>query len=109
MSNLKLYLVVRADLTPGAQAVQACHAMVQFQKEHPEVDREWFERSNYLGLLTVPSEADLQRLLAKAERRGIPAAAFREPDLGDSLTAIALGPCQGARSLTRALPLALSA
>lgn len=105
----KLYLVTRADLPAGAQAVQAAHALRQFAAEHPEVDREWFERSNYLGLLTVPSEADLARLLAKAERRGIAAAAFREPDLGDSLTAIALGPCSGARALTRALPLALSA
>jgi peptidyl-tRNA hydrolase len=105
----KLYLVTRADLPAGAQAVQAAHALRQFIAEHPERDREWFETSNYLALLAVPSEADLERLFTKAERRGVPASAFREPDLGASLTAIALAPCSGARSLTRSLPLALSA
>ena len=105
----KLYLVTRADLPAGAQAVQAAHALRQFIAEHPERDREWYETSNYLALLVVPSEADLLRLYTKAERRGVPAAAFREPDQGDALTAIALGPCPGARALTRALPLALSA
>jgi peptidyl-tRNA hydrolase len=105
----KLSLVTRADLPPGAQAVQAAHALQLFNIENPEVARAWHKESNYLALLAVPTEADLARLYTKAERRGIPVSAFREPDLGDSLTAIALAPSPGARSLTRAIPLALSA
>lgn len=31
---MKLYLVVRADLPPGPQAVQAAHAARQFAAEH---------------------------------------------------------------------------
>jgi hypothetical protein len=54
--NDKLYLITRADLIPGSQAVQACHAARQFAADYPEIEREWFERSNYLAFLAVPDE-----------------------------------------------------
>jgi len=104
----KLYLVTRADLSPGAQAVQAAHALQQFNVEHPEVARAWHQESNYLALLAAPDEAGLALLLKKAQRRGLEASAFREPDFGDALTAIAIAPGADARALTRAFPLALS-
>ena len=53
---MKLHLVVRGDLPPGQQAVQAVHAMREFVREYPEVDRHWYEKSNTLALLTVPDE-----------------------------------------------------
>jgi peptidyl-tRNA hydrolase len=104
----KLYLITRADLAPGAQAVQAAHALQQFNAEHPDVAQAWFKESNYLALLAAPDEARLARILMKAERRGLRASAFREPDFGDALTAIALAPCSESRALTRDLPLALA-
>ena len=102
----RLYLVTRSDLPPGAQAVQASHAMRQFQAEYPEVERQWFETSNTLVLLSVPNEQSLARLLYKATDRDIKASAFREPDLSNALTAVALEP-DGAK-LVRNLPLALN-
>jgi DNA-binding transcriptional LysR family regulator len=107
MPTSRLHLVVRRDLPPGDQAVQAAHALRQFTAEHPDIDRQWFEQSNTLALLAAPDERTLARMLDRAFDLGIRAAAFREPDLGGSLTAIAIEPA-GAR-LCRGLPLALRA
>ncbi len=103
----KLYVVVRADLPAGAQLAQACHGLRAFVAAHPEIDRAWYEQSNNLVCLAVPSEAHLLELAARAEARDVATAVFREPDEGDSVTAIALGPA-GAR-LVSSLPLALRA
>jgi peptidyl-tRNA hydrolase len=102
----KLYLITRADLSPAQQAVQAAHALRQFVHEHPQIDREWFETSNTLAFLSVQNEDALGVLHSKAIDRNIPVAIFREPDRGDELTAIALGP-EG-KKLTKGLPLALN-
>ena len=101
----KLYLVTRRDISPGYQAVQSCHAIRQFVFEHPEIDSEWFEKSNYLVLLSVNTEVDLMKLIAKAHDRGFKWSAFREPDIGGAITAIALEPA--AIDLCKKLPLAL--
>jgi len=104
---VKLYLVTRQDLPPGARAAQLCHALRQFGEDHPEVDRDWFRRSNTLVLLEGKDEHALSDLADKARLSGVPVAVFREPDLADALTAIAVGP-KGKR-LVRGLPLALRA
>jgi len=101
----KLYLVTRADLPPGQQAVQAAHALRQFTADHPDVDRRWFETSNTLALLVVPDESSLDQLLHKARRRG-PVSEFREPNRGNELTAVAIGPW--GKSVVARLPLALA-
>lgn len=105
---MKLYIVTRADLPPGARAVQSAHAMREFAAEHPNIEKRWHESSNTLVMLEAPDEAALERILLDASEAGIPAAFFREPDLKHSVTAIALGP--GARKLERVrhLPLTLS-
>ncbi len=105
MAAEKLFLVTRADLPDGQQAVQAAHAMREFAEHHPEVERAWYSKSNTLAFLAVPDEAALGVLLEKARRRDIPAASFHEPDRNNEMTAIALGPA--ARSLVSNLPLAL--
>jgi peptidyl-tRNA hydrolase len=99
----KLYIVVRADLKPGLQAAQACHALRLFSAEHPEEDRAWYEGSNNLVLLQVPDERELLALREKAD--GCPASLFREPDLGGEATALAFGPA--ARKTVSNLPLLL--
>jgi ribosomal protein S18 acetylase RimI-like enzyme len=101
----KLFLVTRADLPPGVQAVQAAHALREFAHHHPEIDREWYTRSNYLAFLAVPNEEALDRLLCRVRERGFSAAPFTEPDRGHELTAIAIEPA--ARRLVSGLPLAL--
>lgn len=101
----KLFVVVRSDLPPAQQAVQAVHAARQFAAEHPETELKWFETSNHLALLEVSSEEDILRLAALAGNRDIQLSVFREPDLNDSITAIALGP--KAKTICRDIPLAL--
>lgn len=89
---MKLFLITRADLAPGQQAVQAAHALREFVNDHPDVDRDWYEKSKTLVLLAADNEDALAHVLREAQRRGVPAAAFFEPDLDDALTAIALAP-----------------
>jgi peptidyl-tRNA hydrolase len=101
----KMYLVTRNDLPPGQQATQLCHAIRLFVHEHPEVDREWYEKSNHLALLSVPGHHDLVRLFERLRLRGVRCSLFREPDRDDEATALAAEPL--ARRACSELPLAL--
>lgn len=94
-------------MDPGYQAVQSMHALRQFTAEHPDIDKAWFEQSNYLGLLSVQNEEELVRLLADANERGIETSVFREPDIDNQMTAIALSPGPKSKKLCSRLPLAL--
>ncbi len=105
VSAEKLYVVVRGDLVPGSQAVQAMHAARQFAHEHAEREARWFAESNHVALLSVAGEGDLRDLGMEALRSGIPFSRFTEPDLGGSTTALALPP--EARRLCARLGLAL--
>ena len=60
--------------------------------EHPEIHKEWFEQSNYLGLLSVANEYELTQLIEKALLHGIKCSVFKEPDIDNQITAIALAP-----------------
>ena len=102
-----MYIITRRDLHPGQQAVQSIHAMRQFTAEHSEIDRSWFENSNYLGLLSVANEDELEKLIYKASSKDIRFSVFREPDIGNKITAIALEPCDWSRRLCSSLRLAL--
>jgi len=103
----KLYLVTRRDIAPGYQAVQSCHAIRQFVSEHPDRDREWFDASNHLALLSVVSEVELLRLIVAANDAGLRWSAFREPDMGGQVTAIAIEPHPKTTELCKGIPLAL--
>lgn len=102
----RLYIVVRADLAPGAQIAQSCHALRAFVEAYPELDRAWHAAGGNLVVLSVPEERDLAELYVWATgAEELAGAWFREEDFGDELTAIAL---EGrAKPLLRALPLAL--
>lgn len=104
-STAKLFVVVRADLPPGQQVVQAAHVFREFVEEHRQVERDWYKSSNHLAVLSVADERALYDLLEHAESRGLRVSTFREPDRGDELTAIALEPA--AKRLCSRLKLAL--
>ena len=101
----KLRVVTRRDLQVGAQATQACHAAIDFQHDHPEVALQWQTKSNYLALLTVADEEALIKLITKAILMGIKHTIFREPDLGNEITAVAFEPTDAAKKLTSSCPL----
>ena len=104
---MKLYVIVRGDLPPGAQVAQACHGLRAFAEGYPEIDRAWYDGSNNLIVLSVPDLAELESLRCRAQEASVPVTAFCEPDFDDELTAIAIAP-DGAR-LVSSLPLALRA
>ena len=104
-NTLRLYIVVRADLAPGAMAAQAIHAMRLWSHEHPAIDAHWYATSNNLVLLEAPDEGALKVLAEKAKAAGFACSVFTEPDYDDSVTAITIEPA-GWRLLS-SLPLAL--
>jgi len=104
---MKLYIVVRSDISPGLQAAQSCHALRLFVEENPEIDKDWYENSNNLVVLQAPSKEELARIAYELTVQDVALSMFKEPDLGDELTAIAVAP-EGGRYLST-LPLALRA
>ena len=102
---IKLFLVTRADLPAGDQAVQAAHSLREFVAHHPEIDLHWYRTSNTLAFLAAKDEPALEALCAKAARLGLPFAVFTEPDRDDELTAVAFGP--DCRKILSHLPVAL--
>lgn len=99
--------MTRRDLSPGYQAVQSSHALIEFILKHPELSGKWHEESNYLGQFSVADEEQLYLLLEKARSKGLKVVPFYEPDIDNQLTAIALEPTAEARRLTSQLPLML--
>jgi len=102
----KLYVIIRNDLEPGLQAAQACHALRLFVEEHRLEENEWYRFSNNIVVLQIPSKEALMELAYKATCDDIPVSIFKEPDVDDEPTAIAiLG--RGAKKMVSHLPLAL--
>jgi hypothetical protein len=102
-----LYVITRQDISSGYQAVQSIHAAIQFGMEHPDIHRFWFDKSNYLGLLSVANELELGKIIEKAAEQNIKFSVFREPDIDNQITAIALEPGNKSKKICSSLPLAL--
>lgn len=82
----RLYVALDERLAPGQRLAQCAHAVAAAHAAMPAACHRWREGSNAVVVLAVPPG----RLADLAARRG--AAAFREPDLGGELTAVALFP-----------------
>jgi hypothetical protein len=82
---MKLYVIVRKDLTHSQRAVQAGHALAEYLLHSP-----YFRWKNetliYLGIKGL---RQLENLKRKLELHGINYVEFREPDLNNEVTAIA--------------------
>ena len=87
--------------------IQAAHAAIEFQHEHPEIAKEWNTNSKYLIFLSVENEEALKKILRKIQFKDIKHTIFTEPDIGNQLTAIAIEPREETYRLTSNLPLAL--
>lgn len=87
---------------------QAMHAAIAFGQQHPHITEPWYNESNYLIVLNTPNEESLLELMLEAYDRDITFSDFYEPDLKDSLTAIAFQPGAASKQLCAHLPLALS-
>jgi len=101
-----LYIIGREDLGAAYMSVQSIHAAIQFQHEHPEYAECWYKESNYLGFLSVLNEEELNILIEKAAEKDIKISVFREPDIENEITAIAIAPGTASKKLCSNLQLA---
>jgi peptidyl-tRNA hydrolase len=85
---------------------QVAHAAFMFAQDHGDKVAPWFRDSQYLIVVSVPDESALCALAARAGDLGIVKSRWHEPDLGGSLTALALAPGKDSRRLCANLPLA---
>ena len=86
---------------------QSCHVAFTFSKEHPDLANQWQEISNYIGILAARSELEFSQIIEKATLQNLKFSLFREPDLDNQITAIALEPGLQSKKLCSQLPLAL--
>ena len=84
MLHKKLYVVTRQDLSKSQQAVQAGHALATFLLA--EKSTCW---NGTLVYLKVNDEVALKHLTKALEYSNINHVSFKEPDIGNELTAIA--------------------
>lgn len=84
-------MLVRKDLTPSQQAVQACHAAIEVARKHISPD----EEHPHLVLCGVGSEIQLSNAYSKLKAHGVVVEPFYEADLDGQLTAIASEPIFG--------------
>lgn len=106
LANEKLYIIVRADLSAGSKLAQSVHCAFQFALEHSNVTNNWMTNSNYICILSAKDEEEIIQLLDKAKENNINHSVFREEDLNNSITAIALEPGSNSKRLCRKLKLA---
>jgi len=86
-------------LSSGYQTAQVAHVVAEFALQLPEVASTWHRLSNSLIVLEAENAAQLSELQEKALSLGIKVVEFREPDLGDEITALAFAPGAETRRL----------
>lgn len=102
-----MYIIVRGDLKPGEQLAQACHAAFKFTVKFENLTADWMEKSNYLVIVSVKDEFEINKLLKKADEQYIKHISFEEPDYNNSITAVVLEPGDKSKRLCSSYPLAL--
>ena len=80
-----MFVIVRKDLSTSQQAVQAGHALASYLLHGP------FSRwqNGTLIYLGVKGLVQLENIKHKFEKEGIRYKEFKEPDIGNEITAIA--------------------
>ena len=82
----KLYVLLRNDLGLAYGAVQAGHAVAEWMLQYGQ-GLEW--KNGTLVYVSVANEEELIHWTQKLRMKGLEWAEFREPDIGNQLTAIA--------------------
>jgi len=105
MEQPKLVTVTRTDIPEGYQAVQSTHAAIDFVFEHPTRAGPWHKESNTLVMLTVKNVSGLRHLMRKCDYLRLSYTVFREPDIGNEITAICIEPHPETYKMVAKLPL----
>lgn len=79
---------------------------MEFAAQYPAEFLEWHKKSNSIITLSVQNEQELIKFCDKLSKRGIRFSEFREPDIGNELTAIAICPGPDIKKLCSCIPLA---
>jgi hypothetical protein len=87
--------------------VQASHAALDHVFHYPQEASDWHKNSNYLIFLSTKDEEELSTLSKRLQSLGTQVTEFREPDLGNQLTAIAFVSNDETRRITSGIPLML--
>lgn len=95
-------------MSNGYKAVQSTHAAINFIFEHYGRASPWFKESNTLVQLEARDEQHLKKLIRECQKKGIVHTVFREPDIGNQITALALEPSPTTRKVVAHLPLLLN-
>lgn len=85
---MKMYILVRNDLTTSQRAVQACHAVAELLRHNNKFIDDWFDNHKIMILLGVNDEKELLDWSNKLQDK---AKLFYEPDI-NSYTALACCP-----------------
>ncbi|MCK5616437.1 hypothetical protein KAR91_82000 [Candidatus Pacearchaeota archaeon] len=81
---MKLYVLIRKDLSPSQMAVQGGHALAELLLNGDK--KSW--DNGTLVYLGVKNQACLKNWVNRLEARDVPHSIFREPDIGNEITAI---------------------
>ena len=89
---MKMFVLVRNDLSKSQQGVQGGHALAQFALDHPHDFKEWGNQT----IVYLKTELDTLEVLKDEVSDSV--SRFYEPDIGNQLTALAIyGPDAEAR------------
>lgn len=94
---MKMYVIVGKDLSHPQRAVQAGHALAKYLLEKKS---DW--TNGTLVYLGVDQIADLDLLSSLLDIEDKEHVCFKEPDIGDQVTAIA---CLGTNKILKRIPL----
>jgi hypothetical protein len=100
-------VITREDLAPGYQAVQAGNAAIDFCFQHRNLAEHWHLNSNYLIYLSTKTEDDLMRIADRLKSLEVEFSFFREPDIGNEVTAVSFISTPQTKKITSGLPLLL--
>lgn len=92
MSDHYAYIFVRQDISQEQQLIQFGHVACVLGRNLP--DDICPHSLNFVGI-GVPNESKLWESLAHMALNGVEYVAFKEPDMGDELTAVASLPIAG--------------
>ena len=76
-------------------------------RDNRDIAEDWMSNSDYIVILNIENEDKLTHLIGQASAANIRTSIFREPDINNQITAIALSPGSQSKKLCSNLPLAL--
>ncbi len=89
------------------QVAQTVHAALGFAVKYPKLVEVWDRISKYLVCVSVRDENELKKLANKCSARDLRFFVFKEPDINNEITAIAIEPSEMTQKLISNYPLTL--